>query len=186
MTGQDISNKKFPKQLRGFRSRDVDAYLRVVAEEMDDLIHENHRLTEQCAGLETSRKNVQEMEALLKRNLQAAADLYEKSNFEAEELIEESKMAAKDNLERAARESARLRSEAAEDVQRMREGISSLKNTRERSVITLLETLNAQYRLLEQEAELLGLNIPRLRVPGGNKIVRPVQKTVRSEELMKA
>ena len=185
MTGQDILSKKFPKQLRGFRSKDVNAYLRVIADEMDLLIRENHRLVEQCAGLETHKKNAQEMETLLKRNLQAAADLYDKTNFEAEELIEESKTAAKENLERAARESARLRSEAMEDVQRIREGISSLEKTRERSIGAMLEALNAQYRFLEQEAEHLGLNISRFRAAGGKKFVRPVQKTVRNGEFMK-
>ena len=185
MTGQDILSQKFPKRLRGFRSKDVNDYLRVIADEMDALISENHRLAEKCAGLETHRKSVQEMEALLKRNLQAAADLYDKTNSGAEDLIEESKAAAKENLEQAARESARLRSEAMEDVQRIREGISSLEKTRERSITAMLEALNAQYRFLEQEAEHLGFNISRLRAAGGNKFVRPVRKTVRSEEFMK-
>ncbi len=185
MTGEDILSHKFPKRFRGFRAKDVDAYLGVIAEEMDNLIRENHRLAEKCASLETHRINVQEMEALLKRNLQAAADLYEKTNSGAEDLIEESKAAAKENLEQAARESARLRSEALEDVQRIRGGISSLEKTREKSIMALLETLNAQYRLLEQEAEHLGLNISRLRAAGGNKFVRPVQKTVRNGEFMK-
>lgn len=185
-TGDDILSRKFPKKLRGYRSKDVDAYLRVIAEEVDDLIRENHRLAEQCADLESHSKNVQELEDLLKRNLKAAADLYEKTKFDAEALIEESKFAAKENLERVERESARLRSEAAEDVQRMREGISSLENTRERSIVTLLETLNTQYRLLEQEAEHFGLNVSWLRAAGSENILRPVQQTARNEELKEA
>ena len=35
MTGQDILSHKFSKQLRGFRSNEVDAYLRDIADEMD-------------------------------------------------------------------------------------------------------------------------------------------------------
>jgi len=180
MTGQEILSQRFPKQVWGYRPETVDACMLMIAQEVDDLNSEIHRLADNCAELETKNKNVQELESLLTRTLQATTAMHENAKFEAETLIERSKVAAEENLERAESLSERLRSDAAEDVQRMREGLSSLENTQERSIITLLETLNRQFRLLEQEAKRLGLKIPQLRATKDEKIVRPVQMTARS------
>lgn len=185
-TGQGILNRKFQKQFRGYRPEDVDAFMLMTAKEVDDLIREKNRLADHCAELKAHNTNVQELENLLTRNLKAVADIHENAKFEAQGLIEESRAAAKETLKRAASESEHIRNKAKEDVQRMRVGLSSLKNTNERSIIAMLETLNAHYRLLDQEAIHLGLKIPQLRATEDEKIARPVQKTARDEELMGA
>lgn len=176
LTGQDIRNHQFPRKIRGYDTKELDAYLRIIADEMDGLISRNHQLTAQTADLERRKKSIQELDALLKRNLQAAAELHERTKITAEELLEDSREMAGKIIEQAVKESVRLRQESAEDVRRIRKDIASLENSRERSISVLMEFLAAQFHLLEQEAEHLGFDLSQIGPSGGKKIV-PVFRT---------
>jgi cell division initiation protein len=105
ITPLDIQQKQFPLKFRGFSEEEVDSFLELVREEMEELLRENASMREEIKRIEKQLKELKNMESTLKdtlltaqhmveefkNNAQREADLITKeAELRAEEIVRES------------------------------------------------------------------------------------------------
>lgn len=86
LTPLDVRKKKedFKRAVRGYDPLQVDAFLEVVADRMEQLVREHGTLSERVDHLETQLKTYQERERALNDALLAAQELREEARSQAE------------------------------------------------------------------------------------------------------
>jgi cell division initiation protein len=120
ITPLDIQQKQFPVKFRGFDEEEVDAFLELVREEMEELLRDNASLREESKKLEKQMKEYKNMESTLRETLVAT-----------QQMVEEYKGNAQKNAELMMKE-AELRAQeivknAQEKVVKIHEDITDLK-----------------------------------------------------------
>jgi cell division initiation protein len=123
ITPLDIQQKQFPVKFRGFDDEEVDSFLELVREEMEELLRENGSLKEEVKRLEKQLKELKNMESALKDTLLAA-----------QQMVEEYKNTAQKDAELIKKE-AELRAEeiikdSHDKVIKIHEDIADLKGIR--------------------------------------------------------
>ncbi|MDP6619863.1 MAG: DivIVA domain-containing protein [Nitrospinota bacterium] len=73
----DIRQQRFSVKFRGFDPREVDTFLEMVADELEDMVRENNRLKEHQKKLEMQIQELGANEAGVKKTLLAAQTLRE-------------------------------------------------------------------------------------------------------------
>ena len=120
ITPLDIQQKQFPTKFRGFDMEEVDSFLELIREEMEELLRENANLREEARRFEKQLKEYKNMEATLRDTL-----------VKTQEIVEEYKTTAKKDAE-LMRKEAELQAEdilrdAQSRVVKIHEDITDLK-----------------------------------------------------------
>lgn len=148
LTPLDVRKKKgdFRKGLRGYEVEEVDAFLDLVAERLEQLVRENGTLREKCGALTDSVEHFRSREAAMNEALVSAQQLREgiraQTEREAELLIRE-----------ARGEGERLIMQARHDVERELELFERLRVKRDRFLRSYRTFLEGQIDEIAQEEE---------------------------------
>lgn len=129
----EIKRQQFKKGLRGYDTIEVDTFLEMLSNEVEELLAENKKLRDSIIELETQLGDFKNMERTLQATLMQAQETsgksIENSRKEAELIIKEAQLKASEIVEKA-----RL------DFAHAKEEISKLK-ARKESVLSRLKVL---------------------------------------------
>jgi cell division initiation protein len=148
LTPLDVRKKKgdFRKGLRGYEIEEVDAFLDLVAERLEQLVRENGVLREKCGTLNDSVEHFRTREAAMNEALVSAQQLREEirsqTEREAELLIREARS-----------EGERLITQAKQDVEREMDLYERLRARRDRFLRAYRGFLEGQIDEITQEEE---------------------------------
>jgi cell division initiation protein len=146
ITPLDIQQKQFPVKFRGFEEEEVDSFLELIREEMEELLRENASLREDTKRLEKQVKEYRSIESALRDML-----------ITTQQMIEEYQVNAKKDAELIKKE-AELRAEeivkeAQEKIIRIHEDIADLKGVRIHFKEELKRLIESHMRMMEFDRE---------------------------------
>jgi cell division initiation protein len=146
ITPLDIQQKQFPVKFRGFDEEEVDAFLELVREEMEELLRDNASLREESKKFEKQLKEYKSMESTMRETLMAT-----------QQMVEEYKVNAKKNAELILKD-AELRAEeilrnAQEKVVKIHEDITDLKGVKRHFKEELKRLIESHLSMLEFDKE---------------------------------
>lgn len=125
ITPIDIQEQKFKVSFRGYDREEVDAFLDVIAKEMEDLLRENSFLKEEIDKLNRENEHLKEMEESLKKTLVAAQkmaeDYKENAKKEAENILAEARVRANKIIDEAEMRVSELNNELANTKVKIKE-----------------------------------------------------------------
>ncbi len=154
LTPLDIQNHRFNTRLRGYDPAEVEAFVRLIAEDVEALVRERDALRQQVRALETRVDELSVNEKTLKDTLVTAQalseDLKKTAVKEAEVLISEAEVKSEKILDGTQRRAARL----AEDIREMRMLRARLAGAIRGTIETHLELLEGLAKE-EDETEML-------------------------------
>lgn len=157
MTPLDVQSHQFATRFRGFDPDEVMAFLRIVSEDYESLVHENESQADRIRRLESRIEELSAQEHLLKETLVSAqsmtAEMNQAAERQAELRLAEVEIRAEKILDASHRRAARL----TQDIREMRALRSRLAESLRSAVEThlaLLETLESDP---EQDALVKGL-----------------------------
>ncbi len=157
MTPLDVQSHQFAHRLRGFDPDEVNAFLRIVSEDYEGLVHETDRQSDRIRRLEARLEELSAQEHLLKETLISAQAMTEEmratTEREAELRLAEVEVRAEKILDASHRRAAHL----AQDIREMRALRSRLAESFRSAAethLSLLETLEADP---EQDPLIQGL-----------------------------
>lgn len=171
ITPLDVRNHPFRRRLSGYDREEVDAFLRMVADDYEGVLRENEGLREQIIRLRARVEDLTANEKVLQETLTTAKklseDLKRTAMKEAELMVSEAELKGEKILDAAHRRAAKL----AEDIREMR----SLRTRLASAVRTTIETHLGLLEGLETdppddpllEGKLAYLGRPAAR-PGGD------------------
>jgi cell division initiation protein len=111
---------RFATRLRGLDAAEVEAFLRLIAEDYEDMIRENEALREKVQHLEDRVEDLSENETILQNTLVSAQqlgdDLKKSAAREGEVLVSEAEVKAEKILAASHRRAAKL----AQDIREMK------------------------------------------------------------------
>lgn len=117
ITPLDLRKQEFKKAMRGYDVHEVDAFLEMVAKEMEGLLRENSVMTERLRDLDEKVDDYRNMEKTLQGTLTSAQktadDLRKNAEKEAELIIRNTKIKATHLVEEARAKVADLHAEVA-------------------------------------------------------------------------
>lgn len=120
LTPLDIRNHRFSTRMRGLDAAEVEAFLRLIAEDYEDITRENEMLRERVQQLASQVEELAENEKILQRTIvtaqQLSDDLKKTAVRESEVLISEAEVKAEKILAASHRRAAKL----AQDIREMK------------------------------------------------------------------
>jgi cell division initiation protein len=123
ITPLDIQQKQFSSRLRGFDMEEVDSFLELIREEMEELLRENANLREEARRFEKQLKDYKNIEHTLRDTL-----------INTQQMSEEYKITAKKDAELKIKEAElqaqEIIKEAQDKVVKIHEDITDLKGVR--------------------------------------------------------
>jgi cell division initiation protein len=146
ITPLDIQQKQFPVKFRGFDEEEVDSFLELVREEMEELLRDNASLREEAKKLEKQVKEYRNMESTLRETLVAT-----------QQMVEEYKNNAQKSAELITRD-AELKAEqiinnAHEKVVKIHEDITDLKGVKRHFKEEVKRLIESHMSMLEFDKE---------------------------------
>jgi cell division initiation protein len=146
ITPLDIQQKQFPVKFRGFDEEEVDSFLELVREEMEELLRDNATLREESKKYEKQVKEYKSMESTLRETLVAT-----------QQMVDEYKNNAQKNAELIIKD-AELRAEeivknSQEKILRIHEDITNLKGIRRHFKEELKRLIESHQSMLEFDKE---------------------------------
>jgi len=157
MTPLDVQSHQFAHRLRGYDPDEVNAFLRIVSEDYESLVHETDSQSDRIRRLEARLEELSAQENLLKETLLSAQAMTEELRGTAEReaalRLAEVEVRAEKILDASHRRAARL----AQDIREMRALRSRLAESFRSAAethLSLLETLEADP---EQDPLIQGL-----------------------------
>jgi cell division initiation protein len=146
ITPLDIQQKQFSTRLRGFDMEEVDSFLELIREEMEELLRENANLREEARRFEKQLKEYKSMETTLRdtlmRTQQMADDYHNNAKKDAELVKREAEMQAQEILR-----------DAQEKVVKIHEDITDLKGVRRHFKEELRRLIDSHVRMIEFDQE---------------------------------
>ena len=143
LTPLDIRNHSFSTRVRGLDGAEVEAFVRLVAEDYEDLIRENEVLHDKVQRLEAQVEGLASNEKLLQDTIVTAQhlseDLKKTAVKESEVLVSEAEVKAEKILAASHRRAAKL----AQDIREMKLLRARLATTIRASIDTYLNLLNS-------------------------------------------
>lgn len=141
ITPLDIRKQEFRKSVRGFDVHEVQAFLEMVAKEMEELVKENTSSSERLKELDQKVEDYRRMEKTLQDTLTSAQrttdELRKNAEKEAELLLRNAKIQVDHLLEEARTKIVSLKAE-----------INSLQNQRDSFLASFKGLVDAQGRML--------------------------------------
>lgn len=116
ITPADILNQKFGTSFRGYDKQEVDAFLDMIAKDLEDLIRENSYLKEEIEKINTELTRLKEMEETIKDTIISAQKMAESFKENAKAESENILNAARLQAEKICFEAAKQASEARAEV----------------------------------------------------------------------
>lgn len=146
ITPLDIQQKQFPVKFRGFEEEEVDSFLELIREEMEELLRENASMREESKRLEKQLKEYKNIESTLKDTLIAT-----------QQMVEDYKNTAKKDAELIIKE-AGLKAEeiiknAQEKIIKIHEDITDLKGVRRHFKEEVRRLIESHIRMLDFDKE---------------------------------
>jgi cell division initiation protein len=123
ITPLDIQQKQFPVKFRGFDEEEVDSFLELVREEMEELLRENSSLREEVKKNEKQLKEYKNIETTIRDTLIATQQMVEDYKNNAQKTADLIKKEAELKAET-------ILKEAQEKVIKIHEDIADLKGVR--------------------------------------------------------
>ncbi len=146
ITPLDIQQKQFPVKFRGFDEEEVDSFLELVREEMEELLRENASLREEVKKNEKQLKEYKNIETTIRDTLIATQQMVEdyKNNAQktAELLRKEAELKADTILK-----------EAQEKVVKIHEDIADLKGVRMHFKEEVRRLIESHLRMMDFDKE---------------------------------
>ena len=146
ITPLDIQQKQFATRFRGFDMEEVDSFLELIREEMEELLRENANLREEARRFEKQLKEYKNIEVTLRDTL-----------VKTQEMVEEYKSTALKDAELVKKE-AELKAEeivrgAQERVVKIHEDITDLKGIRRHFKEEVRRLIESHLNMLEFDKE---------------------------------
>ncbi len=142
LTPLDIRKQEFKKSMRGYDADEVDAFLSMVADELELLIREKNQVNDELIKLRTQLKDYQQVEQTLRDTLMKAQNTVEESRAnsrrEAEIIIHEAELQAEHSVK-----------DAKESLKDLKNEIYMLQVQKESFAKRLKHLLESQIELLQ-------------------------------------
>ena len=142
ITPLDIQQKQFPVKFRGFDAEEVDSFLELIREEMEELFRDNASLREDNKRLDKQLKDYKNIETTLKDTLiatqQMTEDYKSTAKKDAELIIKEAELKADEIIKGA-----------QEKVIKIHEDIADLKGIRRHFKEEIRRLIESHIRMLE-------------------------------------
>ncbi len=142
ITPLDIKKQEFGKKLNGYRPDEVNSFLDMVADEMEDLLKKNLEFEEKVKSLEEKLSNYTRIEDVLQDTLlttqKSAEETKSSAELKAKNIIDEANISAK-----------KIMAEGREELLKIQKEIEDLKNQKEIYLINFRSLLDTQRSLLE-------------------------------------
>ncbi len=146
ITPLDIQQKQFPVKFRGFDEEEVDSFLELIREEMEELLRENTSMREESKRLEKQLKEYKNIESTLKDTLIATQQMVEDykntAKKDAELIIKEAELKAEEIIKNA-----------QEKVIKIHEDITDLKGIRRHFKEEVRRLIESHIRMLDFDKE---------------------------------
>jgi cell division initiation protein len=146
ITPLDIQQKQFAQRFRGFDMEEVDSFLELIREEMEELLRENANLREESRRFEKQLKEYKNMEVTLRDTL-----------VKTQELVEEHKSNAKKDAELLRKEAELQAEDIVRDAQsrvvKIHEDITDLKGIRRHFKEEVRRLIESHLGMLEFDRE---------------------------------
>lgn len=146
ITPLDIQQKQFSTRLRGFDMEEVDSFLELIREEMEELLRENANLREEARRFEKQLKEYKNLEQTLQSTL-----------ISTQQISEEYKSTAKKDAELMMKEAELKAQEIIRDAQvkvvKIHEDITDLKGVRRHFKEELKRLIENHLTMLEFDKE---------------------------------
>ncbi|HNW61331.1 MAG TPA: DivIVA domain-containing protein [bacterium] len=172
LTPLDIRKQEFKKSMRGYDPEEVEAFLIMVADELELLLRDKNLQSDELIKLRTQLRDYQQVEHTLRETLMKATSTVEESRFnslrEAELRIHEAELQAEKIIEQAKEELQELHSEI-NLLRAQKESFSRRLRHLLESQIELLDVLGIDDAMVKQGDEQPGAG-PALR----GRLPRPV------------
>ena len=146
ITPLDIQQKQFGTRLKGFDMEEVDSFLELIREEMEELLRENSNLREEARRFEKQLKEYKNIEKTIKDTLvstQQMVEEYKNNARQAAELIRKE----------AELTSAEIMKHAQDKAIKIHEDITDLKGIRRHFKEELKRLIENHLRMMEFDAE---------------------------------
>jgi cell division initiation protein len=163
ITPADVKNQDFNKSLRGYDKAEVDAFLNLVARDLEELIKENSSMKEKLLEFESRAGSHKDVEKVVQ-------ELFLSAKKSAEEVKKNADKEAELWLREAKIKSERMLEQTHAVLSDLRKQIIELKNSKKSYILRLKSILETQLKILESmEKE----DEPYKREPGaGGKLDR--------------
>ena len=177
MNGADIRKQEFPVRLRGYDKLDVDAFMHLAADSVDELLRRNGEIEGRCAEMSGQIEGLKKREEELQKTLTAVSELREEAAKRTQLLVRQAETEAKRILAEAKEEGKKTRQEAADHLHRLRRETSEVEYMRDKIVRELADLLRSHVGFLENEGERLGLDLSPIGREEGGKVIELSQKS---------
>ncbi|MGD0591507.1 MAG: DivIVA domain-containing protein [Bacteroidota bacterium] len=131
VTPLEIKRQEFKKTMRGYDTIEVETFLEMVSNELEDLIHENREQKDKIIELETQLSDYKNIERSLQQTFMQAQETsgksIENSKREAEIIVKEAEVKASQIVEKARLDFAHVKEEIAQLKARKESVLSKLK-----------------------------------------------------------
>jgi cell division initiation protein len=142
ITPEDIKKQNFSKSFRGYDQAEVDAFLGLVALQLEELIKENSDIKKKLSPLESVSLDQKDMEKTIHEVLltaqKSAEEVKKNAEKEAELLLREAKVKSERKLE-----------ETHTTLSELRKQIIELKDLKKSHILRLKSLLDTQLKILE-------------------------------------
>jgi cell division initiation protein len=142
ITPLDIQQKQFSSRLKGFDMEEVDSFLELIREEMEELLRENANLREETKRYEKQLKEYKNIETTLKDTL-----------IGTQQMVEDYKNTAKKDAELIKKEAELRAEELLRDAQteaiKIHEDITDLRVTRRHFKEELKRLIESHLSMME-------------------------------------
>ena len=146
ITPLDIQQKQFASRLKGFDMEEVDSFLELIREEMEELLRENANIREESKRYEKQLKEYKNIETTLKDTL-----------ISTQQMVEDYKKTAKKDAELIKKESELRAEEILRDAQievvKIHEDITDLKGIRRHFKEELKRLIESHLSMMEFDKE---------------------------------
>jgi len=146
ITPLDIQQKEFSTKFRGFDMEEVDAFLELIREEMEELLRDNSNLREESKRLEKQLKEYKNIETTLRDTLVSTQQMVEEYRNNA---AKEADLIKKE----AELKSDEMIKHAQEKVVKIHEDITDLKGIRRHFKEEVKRLIESHMTMLEFDKE---------------------------------
>lgn len=151
LTSIDLKKQEFKRVMRGYDPVEVDTFLSMIAEELDELQRSNKELQSKLVEAQTQLQDYKSMEKTLQATLMQAQDVSAKSienaKKEGQLIIQDAELKAAQILDKARSENTRLKEEI--------EILKAKKNTLAGRLKLLLNSELELIKALEVDEEII-------------------------------
>jgi cell division initiation protein len=169
ITPLDIRKHHFPSRLQGYDRQEVDAFLRMIADDYESVVREAASLREDATRLGVKVEELSANEQIIKETLTTAQklseDLRQTAIRESEVRVAEAEVKAEKILDAAHRRAARL----AEDIREMKILRTRLSAAVRTTIETHLELLEGLSEDVPEDPLLQGKVASLRRIPPGQR-----------------